>query len=138
MAVILHTVLAASIGVYGALLLVMRHNLTAPPSRPVPSLKVVLLLVLAGAAQFGAVSWYGRAALRSTRFPPTDRVRRYFFLRGASAEAIAMYGLLAGWLRAPAACAAALFVMAAAALWSCAPTRAAWDEALRAAQSPNP
>ena len=42
-----------------------------------------------------------------------SRLRRYFVMRGALAEAIGLYGLLAGMLRAPAAYTVGLFAVAA-------------------------
>ena len=89
-------------------------------------------------AQLAFSFWFGNAILRSRRSPPASRLRRYFLMRGALAEAIGLYGLLAGTLRAPAGYTVGLFAVAAIALALSAPTRAAWDEALRRAESPGP
>jgi hypothetical protein len=59
-------------------------------------------------------------------------------IRAASAEAIALLGLLIGFQGAPILQAAALLALALAAMLSSFPTREAWQNALREAQIPNP
>jgi hypothetical protein len=134
--VLLHAVLFASLGVYVVILLILRGSTRDSTSfRPAPP-GLFPVLAAVGAAQFVFASWAGRAILRSRRSPAGERVRRHFLLRGASAEAIGLYGLLAGLQRAPWEWTAAFFVMAAVALAVCAPTRGAWAQAVEAAQSP--
>lgn len=140
--VLLHIVLAASLGAYGVILLILgspnpnpnSHSPEFSPSSP----RVYPALVAVGAAQFGFATWAGRVLLRSRRSSAAGRVRRYFLMRGASAEAIGIYGMLAGLLRAPLAYTVVLFALSGIALALCAPTREAWDEAVRAAESSGP
>jgi hypothetical protein len=134
-AVLVHTVLAASLGAYVLLLLVLRRNPGSVPTSPSRNLLPLLWVAL---AQLAFSIWFGNAILRSRRSPPVVRLRRYFLMRGTLAEAIGLYGLLAGMLRAPAAYPVGLFAVAAFALALSAPTRAAWDEAMRRAESPGP
>lgn len=136
MAVILHTVMVASLGAYAVLLLFLRGPSGVTTGFEPSSPRVFPLLALFGIAQFGLASWVGRRILNSRRSAAEERVRRFFLIRGASAEAIGLYGLLAGLLRAPVAYVLALFVMAAIALAASAPTRSAWAEAMQTAQSP--
>jgi hypothetical protein len=137
--VLLHTVLAASLGAYALLLLLLRGNLGAGGAAPAaPSTQNFRPLLLVAAAQLAFSVWLGGAILRSRSSPVLARLRRYFLMRGALAEAIGLYGLLAGVLRAPLLYTVGLFGLAAVALAASAPTRAAWDEAARKAESPAP
>jgi hypothetical protein len=97
----------------------------------------MLFLVLAavGAAQYVTASAVGRAFLRSPRSLAVDRVRLYFLLRGAAAEAIALYGLILGFLGGRPAHVAALFALGFVALLACNPGRASWEAALRQAEA---
>jgi hypothetical protein len=138
--VLLHIVLAASLGAYGVILLILlgrTPNGRFPESSP-SSPRVYPALVAVGAAQFGFATWAGRILLRSRRSAAAGRVRRYFLMRGASAEAIGIYGMLAGLLRAPLAYTVLLFALSGIALALCAPTREAWERAVRAAESSAP
>ncbi|HVQ54242.1 MAG TPA: hypothetical protein VMT25_03640, partial [Thermoanaerobaculia bacterium] len=69
---------------------------------------------------------------------PAARARVSFLLRAASAEAVALFGLLIGFQGAPILQCAALFALALAAMLSSFPTREAWQSALREAQIPDP
>ncbi len=135
---LVHTALAASVGVYAVVLLFLRSEITASGSAPPAGQRLFLVLAVLGAAQFAGASLVGRALLRSSRSGAAERVRLYFMLRGAAAEAIALYGLVLGLLGGAAAHVTALFALAAAALLACAPRKASWEEALRRAQSSSP
>jgi hypothetical protein len=135
---LVHTALAASIGVYAVVLLFLRFGaLRTGPSTP-PSSRVFVALAAVGLTQFAAVSWIGRTLLRSRRSGGAERVRLYFLLRASAAEAIGLFGLLVGFRGAPLAHSVALFAMSLAALLVSAPSRAAWEQAQRMAESPGP
>jgi hypothetical protein len=93
-----------------------------------------LALAAIGAAQYGAAAAVGKSFLRSTRSRPLERVRLSFLLRGAAAEAIALYGLVLGFLGGAPAHVGALFALAVVALLASAPSRASWEAALRQAE----
>jgi len=133
-----HAALAASLGAYGLIFLMFRSRLTGLSSLPPPSPRLSLILGMIGVSQFWFASWASRRILRSRRSPVGQRVRRAFFLRAAAAEAIALYGLLAGFQGAPLGQVASLFAVSAVALSVCAPTRSAWKEAAGLAESSGP
>jgi hypothetical protein len=137
-AVLIHTGLAASIGVYAVLLLFIRSGALSSGNRASPSPRLFIALAAIGLVQFAAVSWVGRSLLRSRRSGAAERVRLYFLLRASAAEAIAIFGLLAGFRGAPLTHSVALFAMSLAALLVSAPSRPAWEQALRTGESPGP
>lgn len=130
---LVHTALLASVGVYGIVLLFFRLEVT-PERHSGSGLTLFLLFAALGAAQFAGISLVGRLLLRSSRAGARDRVRLYFLLRAAAAEAIALYGLVLGFLGLSPAQVAALFAMAVAALFACFPGRGPWEEATRIAE----
>lgn len=131
---LVHTALLAAVGVYGVVLVFLRSELT-PDSRLSESGWTPFVLFAAlGAAQFAGISFVGKMLLRSRRAGARDRVRLYFLLRAAAAEAIALYGLVLGFLGVPLAQVAALFAMAVAALLACFPGRGPWEDATRIAE----
>ena len=135
LAVLIHTALSASIGVYAVLLLFVRSETLGTP-RPAPApARLFVILAAVGAAQFGTATWAGRRLLRSRRAGAVERVRLYFLLRAAAAEAIGIFGLLAGFLGAPLTHVVGLFALSAAAMLASAPSRLAWEEAFRLAES---
>jgi hypothetical protein len=135
---LVHTALLASVGVYAVVLLFLRSEIAPAAAEPPAGTRLFLVLAALGAAQFAGASVVGRALLRSPRSGAADRVRLYFLLRGAAAEAIALYGFVLGLLGASASQVAALFVLSVAALLLCAPARVSWEEAFRRAQSSSP
>jgi hypothetical protein len=84
-------------------------------------------------AQYGVAAAVGRTFLRSARARPLERVRLSFLIRGAAAEAIALYGLVLGFLGGSPGHVGALFALAIVALLASAPGKASWEEALRQA-----
>ena len=101
-------------------------------------MSLFLPMLVLGVVQFAVLSVIARRRLRSPIGQPAGRARAYFLLRAASAEAIALLGLLIGFQGAPVLQAAALFALALAAMLSSFPTREAWQNALREAQIPDP
>jgi hypothetical protein len=131
---LVHTALLSGIGIYAVLLVSLRAEIAASSPRP-PGTTLFLVLAGVGAAQYATASAVGRAFLRSPRSRAVDRVRLFFLLRGAAAEAIALYGLVLGFLGGRAAHVAALFAMGFVALLACMPGRAKWETALREGQA---
>jgi hypothetical protein len=132
---VVHTALFAGVGIYAVLLLFLRSEIAStPPPRPAGS-GLFLVLAAVGAAQYAGASAVGRLFLRSRRSRPLDRVRLFFLLRGAAAEAIALYGLVLGFLGGSPGQVTVLFALGAAALLACAPGRASWEAALRQAEA---
>jgi hypothetical protein len=137
-AVLVHIVLASSIGIYAVMLLFLGSGAFRSGSPTTPSLRTFVALSSIGLGQFAAVSWVGRALLRSRRSGGAERVRLYFLLRASAAAAIGLFGLLVGFRGAPLAHSVALFGMSLAAMLISAPSRAAWEQALRMTESPGP
>lgn len=123
-AAVAHVAMLASIGLYAGLLWLARPAVLEGPGRP--QLSSILLAV--GLAEFAGATWLGRRLLSSSAGRPgaAERVRRYFLIRFAAAEAIAIFGLVAGFKGSPAADSAILFAVAAACLIAAAPSRRAW------------
>ncbi|HYK41661.1 MAG TPA: hypothetical protein VE007_04670, partial [Thermoanaerobaculia bacterium] len=80
---------------------------------------------------YAGATLLGRRLLSAAAGRPgaADRVRRYFLIRFAAADALAIFGLAAGFKGAPAADSAILFGVSAVALIAAAPTRRAWAAA---------
>jgi F0F1-type ATP synthase membrane subunit c/vacuolar-type H+-ATPase subunit K len=132
---LVHTALLAGIGIYAVLLVFLRHEIAATSSRP-PGTALFLVLAGVGLAQYATASAVGRTFLRSPRARPVDRVRLYFLLRGAAAEAIALYGLVLGFLGGRALHVGALLAMGFVGLLASMPGRLPWEAALRHAETP--
>ena len=137
-AVLVHIALASSIGIYAVMLLLLGSGALRSGNPATPSPRLFAALAAVGLGQFAAVSWVGRALLRSRRAGGTERVRLYFLLRASAAEAIGLFGLLVGFRGAPLAHSVALFGISIAAMLISAPSKAAWEQALRMAESPGP
>jgi len=132
---IVHTALFAGVGIYAVLLIFLQTELAGEASAHPPGSTLFPVLAGLGVFQYAVASVVARAMLRARRSPPLDRVRLSFLLRGAAAEAIALYGLVLGFLGGRAVHVAALFGLAVLALLACFPGKVAWAEAMRRAQS---
>ncbi|MEO8433120.1 MAG: hypothetical protein ABI592_16575 [Acidobacteriota bacterium] len=134
---VVHVAMLAAVPLYGAVLWLLRgdRGLSAGAALS-PRLPWILLAV--GAAEFAAATVIGRNLLRSAGpgAGAPDRVRRFFLIRFAAAEAIAVFGLFAGFRGAPPMQAGVLFAASAAAMLLAAPTRAAWARAYEETRSP--
>src|SRR6185295_19806596 len=99
----------AAVPLYLAILWFFRRDPGLARGGMKPGLTWVLLAV--GAAEFLAASVFGQRLLRSAGpgSGAPERVRRYFLIRFAAAEAIAVFGLFAGFGGAPLAQAVVLF-----------------------------
>ncbi len=127
---VVHMAMLAAVPLYFAVLWLSRgHPDLAAGGSLRPRLPWVLLAV--GAAEFAAATIFGRGLLRAAGpgAGAPERVRRYFLIRFAAAEAIAVFGLFAGFGGASWTQAGVLFVASAAALLLAAPTRTAWTRA---------
>jgi hypothetical protein len=131
---LVHTALLASVGIYGVLLAFLRAEIAPQNPRSTPTITLFAVFSAVGVAQFAGASLAGRKLLSSPRTGALARVRRYFLLRAAAAEAIALYGLILGFLGAPLPQVLALFGISIAALLACSPGKQAWEEALRRAK----
>jgi hypothetical protein len=127
---VVHLAMLAAVAIYAILLLLVRGNaaLAAGPSgRP----NFVFLLFSIGAAQWGAATIIGGILLR--RGGPgagaAERVRRFFLVRFAAAEAIGVFGLVAGWTGESRSGAFLLLSAGALALLASSPTRTAYRRA---------
>lgn len=130
---VVHLAMLAAIPLYAGVLWLARGY--AAPLRSGPErLRFVGILLAIGAAEWVAASLIGRRMLRTGRMGgPSDRVRRYFLVRFAAAEAMAVFGLFAGFTGVRFAEAGLLFGASALALVLSTPTRSAWDRAAQTA-----
>lgn len=126
---LIHGAMLLSIGIYGAV--VAFYRLTVVPDLVPPRQVGAFFAVLAGlsAAQLAGAAIAARAVLRSRRGEPLGRVRLSFLLRGAAAEATAIYAFALGFLGAPAGGVLALFLAGAIALLASFPGARAWARA---------
>jgi len=126
-AAIAHIAMLASIGLYAGLLWLARPAVLEGAGRP----QLASILLAVGLAEFAGATWFGRRLLASSAGRPgaPERVRRYFLIRFAAAEAIAVFGLVAGFKGARASDSAILFAVSAACLVAAAPSRRAWAHA---------
>jgi len=137
-AVLIRPMLLALLGDYGLLLAGLRARMSQPLSAGTSQLDLFVSLVLVGAVQFAVFSVIARKRLRSNAGEPAARARLYFLLRAVASEAIGLCGMLIGLHGGPVFQPIVLFALALAAILVCAPTREAWQNALRLAESQNP
>jgi hypothetical protein len=95
-----------------------------------------MLLVL-GAVQFFVFWWLASRRLRSGAGTPVGRARLFFLLRAVSAEVMALYGLVLG-ISKPAREPLVFFACALVGFALSFPSREAWADAVRIAESPGP
>ncbi len=124
---VVHIAMLSAIPLYAILLWLLRGQAGfSGPASSRPRFALVLLAV--GAAEWGLASLLGRAMLRSAG-PGAGvvlRVRRYFLIRFAAAEAMAVFGLFAGFTGGTFRDVAFLMAASALALLASTPTRAAY------------
>jgi hypothetical protein len=125
-----HAAFLAAMPVYALVLWFARDSASVAAGRG-----DTLFWVLAGigGAQYLIVERGGRRLLRLGRGPAEGRVRAYFLVRFAAAEAIGVFGLIAGFLGAAAWRVAALLALGLFGLALSRPTPTAWGQALEAA-----
>ncbi len=127
---IVHLAMIATLPLYiGILWIVAGH---APFLRMIqarPRLPETLLAI--GGSEWLAATVVGRILLKAGRGRKgaAQRVRRFFLIRIAAAEAIAVFGLFAGFTGSAGREYALLFAASAFALIASTPTRSAWQRA---------
>lgn len=129
--VIVAVALFASLGLYALLGLFLAGR--ASGDSPGQGNWLFLPLAAAGFLGYVAVGFAARSLLRSPRGSATHRVRSYFVMRMAAAEAIGIIGLVVAATGAERSRALILFGISAIALAASAPTRNAWRSALETA-----
>ena len=135
-ATVLHIAMLSSVAVYALVLWLPRGEVLPSAPRGAAARGVEWAFLAVGAAQYLIATALGKKLLQSRRGEPRRRVRSFFLIRFAAAEAIAIYGLILGFLGSPAGWVAGLFAVSAAALLLAAPTRDAYGDALaRAGQA---
>ncbi len=124
---VVHIAIFSTVPLYAVILWLLRGRHVLPGGA-IPGPWLVLVLLAVGAAQWQLASLIGRALLRSAGpgAGASERVRRYFLVRFAAAEAIAVFGLFAGFTGRTFPDAAVLLVASAFALLASTPTRAAY------------
>jgi hypothetical protein len=138
---IVHLAFLVSVPVYGVVVWFARG---VPGARvasvPAPALRVAVpLLALLSLIEFFVINWYAQKMLDAPsrsdrpRRPPLARVQSSFTLRFAAAEAIAIYGLVLGFLGCAAWQVALFFAGAMGGLASAAPAKARFALCLAAA-----
>jgi hypothetical protein len=86
-----------------------------------------------GVAQYVLVTWWLGRRLPGPSAGARHRVRSFFLIRFAAAEAIGIFGLIVGFLGARAVVAGALLAVSCLAMLAATPTREAWEAAVRRA-----
>ena len=134
---VVHVAMLSAVPLYAVILWVLRGQagLSAAGS-PRPRFALVLLAV--GAAEWGLVSILGRALLRSAGpgAGASDRVRRYFLIRFAATEAIAVFGLFVGFTGGTPRDVALLLAASVRALLASTPTRSSYEKAFEQTNGP--
>lgn len=133
---VLHVAMLSAVAVYALVLWALRGEIrgSAPGGAAQKGLEWAFLAI--GAAQYFVATELGKKLLPSRRGEPRGRVRSYFLIRFAAAEAIGIFGLILGFLGASAGWVAALFGLSVVTLLLAAPTQAAYDDALTLAGQP--
>ncbi|MEP7132414.1 MAG: hypothetical protein ABI914_04570 [Acidobacteriota bacterium] len=127
---VVHVAMVAAVPLYALILWLLRGRAGLSGAGG-PRPQYILVLLAVGAAEWGLASIVGRALLRSAgagKGAP-ERVRRYFLIRFAAAEAIAVFGLFAGFTGGTPRDVAILLGASLLALVASTPTRAAWASA---------
>jgi F0F1-type ATP synthase membrane subunit c/vacuolar-type H+-ATPase subunit K len=125
---LVHLAFLAAIPIYALVVWFARRE---PLSGTPPAARFFWILAGIGLVQYLIVTWIGGRFLRAGRANARGRVRAYFLIRFAAAEAIAIYGLMLGFLGAPALRVAVLLALGMAAMATSRPSPGAWNEALR-------
>lgn len=131
----IHLALLASLGLYGLLLAQVRLRMRVNHSTPEPRMSLFVPMLIVGTVEFAVITLVAQKRLRSAAGPPAARARMSFLLRAAAAEVLALFGLMIGVQGAPVLEAAALFALGLAAMLGSFPTREAWQNAMRTAQT---
>lgn len=133
---VLHLAMLSAVVVYALVLWLLRAEVRGPVPGGPPPRRLEWAFLAIGTAQYLVATELGKKLLPSRRGDPERRVRSYFVIRFAAAEAIAIYGLMLGFLGTSAKWVAALLALSLVALLLATPTRDAYEDALaRAGQA---
>jgi hypothetical protein len=125
----------SSLGVFALILWIARRNGAATLDTSGRSGTATGLMLFLGIAEVAWAGWFGRRLLLRRPGDALARVRSCFFLRFAAAEAVGVFGLMAGFLGASAVTIALFMVISGASLAAAAPSRKAWKSAIDLAES---
>ena len=131
-----HLSFLSSIGVFALILWIARRGAAVTLDSAGRNATATGLMLFLGIAEVGWAGWFGRRLLVRGSGEALPRVRSCFYLRFAAAEAVAVFGLMAGLLGSPAVTIGLFLGVAAAALAAAAPSREAWQSALATAGGP--
>jgi hypothetical protein len=132
-----HLAMVAALFSYALLVGLLRGRLAEPGGAAGAPRGDALALPLLGigAVQHLLATYLGNRRLPGPPSGAPSRVRSYFLIRFASAEAIGIFGLIVGFLGARPAVWAGLLAAGLVAMLASSPTREAWDAAMRRAAS---
>ena len=130
-----HLAFLSSLGVFALILWIARRNGAATLDTSGRNGSTTGLMLFLGIAEVAWAGWFGRRLLLRRSGDAIARVRSCFFLRFAAAEAVGVFGLMAGFLGASAVTIGLFLAIAVAALAAAAPSREAWKSAVDAAGS---
>jgi hypothetical protein len=130
--VIAHLAMIAALFSYALLVWLLPGRLgDAPQAARGDSLALPLLAI--GIVQYLLAAVFGRRRLPGPAAGARSRVRSFFLIRFASAEAIGIFGLIVGFLGARPAVWGGLLAAGLIAMLASAPTREAWEAAMHRA-----
>jgi hypothetical protein len=127
-----HLAMVAALFSYAVLIWLLKDKLANTPEPPRGD-SLALPLFAIGIVQYLLATHLGARRLPGPAAGASARVRSYFLIRFASAEALGIFGLFVGFLGARTAVWAALLATSLVAMLASAPTREAWEAALRRA-----
>jgi hypothetical protein len=129
-----HLAMVAALFSYAVLIWLLKDKLASSPQPEPPRGDALALPLFAiGVVQYLLATHLGARRLPGPPAAASARVRSYFLIRFASAEALGIFGLFVGFLGARTAVWAALLATSLVAMLASAPTREAWEAALRRA-----
>ena len=130
-----HLAFLSSLGVFALIVWIARRNGAATLDTSGRNGTATGLMLFLGIAEVAWAGWFGRRLLLRRSGDALARVRSSFFLRFAAAEAVGVFGLMAGFLGASAVTIGLFLAIALAALTAAAPSREAWKSAVDLAES---
>lgn len=131
----IHLAFLSSLGVFALILWIARRNGVATLDTSGRNGTATGLMLFLGIAEVAWAGWFGRRLLLRRSGDVLARVRSCFFLRFAAAEAVGVFGLMAGFLGASPVTIGLFMAIAVAALAAATPSREAWKSAVDAAES---
>lgn len=127
-----HLAMVAALFSYALLIWLFKDKLASTPEPPRGD-SLALPLFAIGVVQYLLATHLGARRLPGPPAGASARVRSYFLIRFASAEALGIFGLFVGFLGARTAVWGALLATSLVAMLASTPTREAWETAVRRA-----